>query len=92
MILKETPDVFKEIDTCLATSNWKGLCRNMHKILPTINLISPPKNITQCAIEIEEYARNQEYLDVIPAKLVTLEKALGLAYKELEEELILMKN
>jgi PAS domain S-box-containing protein len=92
IILKETPDVFKEIDTCLATSNWKDLCRNMHKILPTINLISPPKNITQCAIEIEEYARNQEYLDVIPAKLVTLEKALGLAYKELEEELILMKN
>jgi hypothetical protein len=51
-----------------------------------------PKDILLAVKQIEEHATTQDNLDLIPNKLIKLEKALSTAYKELEEELQIMKN
>jgi PAS domain S-box-containing protein len=87
MLLEQTPVIIEEINKCLATADWNGLHGNVHKMKPSLDLIGLPKDITVAALQMEEYAREQEHLDLIPALLLKLEKALEQAYKELEEEL-----
>jgi HPt (histidine-containing phosphotransfer) domain-containing protein len=92
IILKETPIVIDQINKCLAIGDWSSLHRNIHKIKPTIDLIGLPKDIVILAKQIETYATKEENLDQIPNQLIKLEKALSQAYKELEEELQMIKN
>ena len=92
IILKETPIVIDQINKCLAIGDWSSLHRNIHKIKPTIDLIGLPKDIVIIAKQIETYATKEENLDQIPNQLIKLEKALSQAYKELEEELKMIKN
>lgn len=87
LILKQTPIVIEHLKKCLATSDWDGLQGNAHKIKPTLDLIGLPKEILHTAKQIEEYASDQNHLDLIPAQLLKLENALKQAFKELEEEL-----
>jgi hypothetical protein len=49
-----------------------------------------PKDITFAALQIEEYAKEESHVVLIPGLLLKLEKTLEQAYKELEEELKLM--
>jgi PAS domain S-box-containing protein len=92
VILKEIPIIIKQISKCLDTEDWSSLHGNIHKIKPTLNLIGLPKDIIVAAKQVEEYAREQQHLDLIPALLLKLETALEQAYKELEEELKTIKG
>ncbi len=87
MLLKQTPVIIEEINKCLITADWNGLHGNVHKMKPSLDLIGLPKDIKDAALQMEEYAREQKHVDLIPALLLKLEKALEQAYKELEEEL-----
>ena len=87
MLLKQTPVIIEQINKCLSTADWNGLHGNVHKMKPSLDLIGLPKDITVAALQMEEYAREQEHLDLIPSLLLKLEKALEQAFKELEEEL-----
>jgi signal transduction histidine kinase/DNA-binding response OmpR family regulator len=90
VILKETPVVVKQINKYLAASDWSSLHANIHKIKPTLDLMGLPKDITFAALQIEEYAKEESHVVLIPGLLLKLEKTLEQAYKELEEELKLM--
>jgi PAS domain S-box-containing protein len=92
IILKETPIVIDQINKCLAIGDWSSLHRHIHKIKPTIDLIGLPQDIVIAAKQIETYATKEENLNLIPNQLIKLEKALSQAYKELEEELLIIKN
>jgi len=92
LILNETPLVISQINKCLITADWSSLHGNVHKIKPTLDLMGLPKDILLAVKQIEEHATTQDNLDLIPNKLIKLEKALSTAYKELEEELQIMKN
>ena len=96
LILKQTPLIIEQLNTCLATADWDGLQGNAHKIKPTLDLIGLPAEITMLAKQLEKYASEQTHLESIPAQLKTLEEMLKQAYTELEEELAkelkIMKN
>jgi HPt (histidine-containing phosphotransfer) domain-containing protein len=92
MILKETPIIIDQINKCLAIGDWSNLHGYVHKIKPTLDLIGLPQDIVNVAKQIEAYATKEENLDQIPNQLIRLEKALSQAYKELEEELQIIKN
>lgn len=87
MILKQTPLVMQQINKCLANADWNGMQIHLHKIKPTLNLMGLHKDIISIAQQIEEYARKQENLNLIPALLMKIENTLEEAYKELEEEM-----
>ena len=92
VILKEIPVIIEQISKCLVTKDWSSLHGNIHKIKPTLNLMGFPKEIIVAAKQVEEYARAQQHLDLIPSLLLKLEKALEQAYRELEEELKIIKG
>lgn len=92
VILKEIPLIIEQISKSLVTKDWSSLHGNIHKIMQTLNLMGFPKEIIVAAKKVEEYAIAQQHLDLIPALLLKLEKALEQAHKELEEELKIIKG
>ena len=92
MLLKETPLVIKQINNCIATTNWTGLHSNIHKIKPTLALMGLPQDTILDAQKIEDYATAEENLDLIVSLFLKMEKILNQAYIELEEELQIMKK
>jgi hypothetical protein len=46
-----------------------------------------PKEIIAVSKQIEENAEKEEYLDIVPAQFIKLEKVLEKGYTELEAEL-----
>jgi len=92
VILKEIPLIIEQISKSVVTKDWSSLHGNIHKIMQTLNLMGLPKEIIVAAKKVEEYAIAQQHLDLIPALLLKLEKALEQAHKELEEELKIIKG
>ena len=87
MLLEQTPVAIEQMNKHLSTADWNELYGNLHKMRPSLDFMGMPKDIGTTAKQIEEYAKEQEHLDLIPTLLLKLEKALEQAYKELEEEL-----
>jgi PAS domain S-box-containing protein len=87
MILKEIPVIIEQAKKSIAAGDWNGLHRKIHSIKPTLILMGLPKEIIAVSKQIEENAEKEEYLDIVPAQFIKLEKVLEKGYTELEAEL-----
>ena len=92
LILTETPVAIEQMNKFVMAADWNSLLSKIHYIKPTLELIGLSKDIILVATKIENYAEEQENLDLIPKQLVKLENALSEACVELEQELLLIKK
>jgi HPt (histidine-containing phosphotransfer) domain-containing protein len=87
IFLKQMPVSVKAMNQCFAESDWEGLQNYAHKIKSQIDCMGIPAEYRDAAKKIEEYAKTQEHLDLIPDLLLKIEKASKQACKELKVEL-----
>lgn len=92
VVLKHTPLYLEEANTYLKASNWASFQGSIHKLRPTISFIGLPKHIEDTAKLIDDYANEEQHLDLIPDLFLKVDKAFQQAFKELEEELEIIDN
>ncbi|WP_131536778.1 Hpt domain-containing protein [Pedobacter nototheniae] len=82
--IDQTPVYLTELDSALANEDWDMVANSVHKIKPTFSYIGRD-DIKDFVQEIEQNARNQENVEVIPANISRLKELLAHVYTQLEE-------
>ncbi|MDI1354179.1 MAG: ATP-binding protein [bacterium] len=91
MFLKQTPGYVLEMKRCMMACDWHGLQAGSHKVRPSIALMGMPKEVGLAAQKIEEYCRELEHIDRVPALFIELENSFELAYAAIQHELLTME-
>lgn len=85
LFLKNVPLSIETMNNSLIIKDWNTIQHHAHKIRSDIECMGMPKLYSNIARQIEEYAKLQKQLDLMPELLLKLETALLEACKELKE-------
>jgi CheY-like chemotaxis protein len=92
LYLGQTPNLIASIKLSLNDQDWKSLYSSVHKLIPSFSIMGIHQNYENMAKAIQEYASSRERTDGILDMVLQLEEVCDKACKELEEELIKIKN
>lgn len=92
LYLGQTPNLIASIKLSLNDQDWKSLYSSVHKLIPSFSIMGIHQNYENMAKAIQEYASSRERTDGILDMVLQLEEVCNKACKELEEELIKIKN
>jgi PAS domain S-box-containing protein len=92
LYLKQTPQLVNNMKQSLKAQDWNGLYSAVHKIIPSFAIMGINSDYENMAKTVQEFARTQQQTEGIPDLVLQLETVCSQACKELEEELIIIKN
>lgn len=92
LYLEQTPPLIEAMKLGFQTHDWKLLKAAVHKMIPSFAIMGMDNNFEEMAKKIQEYATQQEVSGQVSDMVAQLENACLQACKELEEELIKLKN
>jgi signal transduction histidine kinase/DNA-binding response OmpR family regulator len=92
LYLEQTPPLIEAMKLGFQTNDWKLLKAAVHKMIPSFAIMGMDNNFEEMAKKIQEYATQQEVSGQVSDMVAQLENACLQACKELEEELIKLKN
>lgn len=87
LFLKNVPQSLKIMNSCLIDSEWHEMEHQAHKIKSHFDCMGIKKEFRDLVKQIEDYAKLQEQLHLIPGLLVEIEQLFLQASKELTEDL-----
>jgi HPt (histidine-containing phosphotransfer) domain-containing protein len=92
LYLNQTPPLVSTMKQSYIDKDWSMLYATVHKLIPSFSIVGIHQDFEIIAKKIQEFA-NQQLDEVTVLKMVTqLETICLQACKELEEELITIKN
>ena len=92
LYLEQTPPLILSIKNAFESKNWKLLQASVHKMIPSFSIMGINAEFENIAKVIQEYAHTQQLTANISEMVLQLENVCVQACKELEEELIRIKN
>ncbi|HEY0029766.1 MAG TPA: PAS domain S-box protein [Bacteroidia bacterium] len=92
LYLEQTPPLIKVMKEGLQEKNWKALHAAVHKMIPSFSIVGINIKYENIAKNIQEYSGTETQTDQLPALVAQIENICTQAYKELEEELDIIKN
>lgn len=87
LFLKNVPQSLKVMNSCLIDSEWHGMEHHAHKIKSHFDCMGIKKEFRDSVKQIEDYAKLQEQLHLIPGLLEKIELLFLQASQELTEDL-----
>ena len=92
LYLNQTPPLVSTMKQSYIDKDWSMLYATVHKLIPSFSIVGIHQDFEIIAKKVQEFA-NQQLDEVTVLKMVTqLETICLQACKELEEELITIKN
>lgn len=86
LFLQNAPFSLNEIDEGIKNSDWEKVRQASHKLKPSLSYVGM-KEMNAKAAKMEEYAKTQTNLELIPALAEEIRKACEQAFMELEKEI-----
>ncbi|HCQ30416.1 MAG TPA: hypothetical protein DIU39_09030 [Flavobacteriales bacterium] len=85
MFVDQTPVLLTEMQTCIANNDWAQLGAKAHKLKPSIDLMGIAQ-LKQEIRDIEQFAKNNENLEILPSKVNHLTEILNQTLAQLQQE------
>jgi PAS domain S-box-containing protein len=92
LYLEQTPPLIRTMKQSLLEKDWPLLQGTIHKMIPSFSIVGINANYVNLAKKIQEFARTQQETDGIPGLVLQLENICADACRELETELLAIKN
>ncbi len=92
LYLEQTPPLISAMKKSFQEKDWKLLHASVHKMIPSFSIMGIGAGFETIAKKIQEYAQAQLPVDEMHELVSQLEYVCLQACKELEEELITIKN
>ncbi|MEO8087586.1 MAG: ATP-binding protein [Bacteroidota bacterium] len=92
LYLEQTPPLISLMKKSLKEKDWDSLYSAVHKMIPSFSIVGISLDFEIMAKKIQEYASSQQQTTVIPDLVLQLENVCTQACRELEEELLTIKN
>jgi hypothetical protein len=92
LYLEQTPLLIRIMKQSLMAKDWPLLQGTIHKMIPSFSIVGISTNYVNVAKKIQEFARTQEETEGIPGLVQQIENVCEEACRELESELIAIKN
>ncbi len=92
LYLEQTPPLIKIMKQSLLEKDWPLLQGTIHKMIPSFSIVGISSNYVTLAKKIQEFARTQQETDGIPGLVMQIENICADACRELETELLAIKN
>lgn len=92
LYLEQTPTLVLAMKKSLEEKDWHLLHSAVHKMIPSFTIMGISADFENMAKKVQEYARTQEQVEVIPGLVSQLEHICVQSCKELETEFNAFKN
>ena len=92
LYLEQTPALVLAMKKSLEEKDWHLLHAAVHKMIPSFTIMGISTDFENMAKKVQEYARTQEQVEVIPELVTQLEHICVQSCKELEMEFNVFKN
>lgn len=92
LYLEQTPPLIESMRLSFDQKDWHTLYSTIHKMIPSFSIVGINQDFELMAKKVKEFANMQSEEDSIPNMVLQLENICTQACRELEEELILIKN
>jgi len=92
LYLKQTPPLIETMKKSMIDEDWDSLHAAAHKMIPSFYILGISKEYENTARKIQEYSGPEKQTQLIPDLFQKIENICEQAYKELEEESILLKS
>ncbi len=92
LYLEQTPPLIESMRTSFDQKDWGTLYATVHKMIPSFSIVGIHQDFELIAKKVKDFASIQSEEDSIPEMVLQLENICVKACRELEEELILIKN
>ncbi len=92
LYLEQTPPLIESMRTSFDQKDWSTLYSTVHKMIPSFSIVGINHDFEIMAKKVKDFANIQSEEDSIPEMVLQLENICVQACRELEEELITIKN
>ena len=92
LYLEQTPPLIESMRTSFDQKDWSTLHSTVHKMIPSFSIVGINHDFEIMAKKVKDFANIQSEEDSIPEMVLQLENICVQACRELEEELITIKN
>ena len=92
LYLEQTPPLIESMRTSFDQKDWSTLYSTVHKMIPSFSIVGINHDFELMAKRVKDFANIQSEEDSIPDMVLQLENICVQACRELEEELITIKN
>jgi signal transduction histidine kinase/CheY-like chemotaxis protein len=92
LYLEQTPPLIESMRTSFDQKDWSTLYATVHKMIPSFSIVGINQDFELMAKKVKDFANIQSEEDAIPDMVLQLENICVQAFRELEEELIIIKN
>ncbi|CAN5357799.1 hypothetical protein BH11BAC1_BH11BAC1_03900 [soil metagenome] len=92
LYLEQTPPLISLMKKSVEEKDWDSLSSAVHKMIPSFSIVGISLDFEIIAKKIQEYANSQQQITGIHDLVLQLENVCTQACRELEEELITIKN
>lgn len=92
LYLEQTPPLIESMRTSFDQKDWSTLYATVHKMIPSFSIVGINQDFELMAKKVKDFANIQSEEDAIPDMVLQLENICVQACRELEEELIIIKN
>lgn len=92
LYLEQTPPLIESMRTSFDQKDWSTLYATVHKMIPSFSIVGIHQDFELMAKRVKDFANIQSEEDSIPDMVLQLENICVQACRELEEELIIIKN
>jgi HPt (histidine-containing phosphotransfer) domain-containing protein len=86
LYLEQTGSLIIAIKNSLQLNDWQQMQTIAHKLIPSFAIMGFSEDHENLAKRIQEYARTQQHIEIIPDLIHQLTEVLQQACEELEEE------
>ena len=92
LYLEQTPPLISAMRQSFDQKDWATLYATVHKMIPSFSIVGIHQDFETMAKKVQEFAGKQPETEAIPDMILQLESICVQACRELEEQLLLLKN
>lgn len=92
LYLEQTPPLIESMRLSFDQKDWRTLHATVHKMIPSFSIVGINQDFELMAKKVKDFANIQSEEDLIPNMVLQLENICIQACRELEEELLIIKN
>ncbi|MBY0485788.1 MAG: response regulator, partial [Flavobacteriaceae bacterium] len=92
LYLEQTPPLISAMRQSFDQKDWATLYATVHKMIPSFSIVGIHQDFETMAKKVQEFAGKQPEAEAIPDMILQLESICVQACRELEEQLLLLKN
>ena len=92
LYLEQTPPLIESMRLSFDQKDWNTLHATVHKMIPSFSIVGINQDFELMAKKVKDFANIQSEEDLIPNMVLQLENICIQACRELEEELLIIKN